>query len=467
MQIINKKTKIVATIGPKTESVEMLTKLTRLGMNVARLNMSHGDHTEHLSKIKNIKEVREKSKLDLSILLDLSGPKIRTGEYTTERINIVAGDKMILTSERIIGDTKRIYINYEKLPQEVKKGSVIFLDDGKKKLEVLRVEGNNIHCKIIVGGELKSRRGVNIPGAYLSIKSFTEKDKKDLIFGLANGIDIIALSFVRSEKDVLEIKAFLKKRKIDKPIIVKIETQEAMDNLDAILEAADGAMVARGDLAIEVPTELVPIYQKRIIKKCNELGKPVITATQMLESMISSPVPTRAEVSDIANAIYDGTDAIMLSEESTLGKYPEEAVAMMSRISETIEFDQIEKNTDILDIADSISASIYNTAFDIDAKLIVALTESGKSAQRVSRFKSSIPVIALTPREETVFKLNLSYGVSAYLIKPIKSIDEAVILIPKFLLEQKLAKKGDKIVITAGIPFSISGSTNLVLVLTI
>ena len=340
------------------------------------------------------------------------------------------------------------------------------LDDGKKKLLVESVSGNDIICKVVIGGTLKPRRGVNIPGAYLSVSSITAKDKKDLAFGLKNNIDIVALSFVRTKKDVTDLKKILIKEKRDIPVIVKIETQEAIDNLDEILEAADGAMVARGDLAIEVPTELVPVYQKMIIAKCNSLGKPVITATQMLESMIQNPVPTRAEVSDIANAVYDGTDAIMLSEESTLGLYPLEAVNVMSRVASTNEIPEIINYTNI-SIEDSISKSVYKTANNIGATYIVALTESGSTARRVARFKPNVRVLAFTPKNSTVKSLILSSNITPYYIPKIKTIDEAMSFIPNYLLKNKLAKKGDKIVVTAGVPFGVSGSTNMLFVITI
>ena len=466
MHIQHKKTKIVATIGPRTESVEMMTKLVKSGLDVIRLNMSHGDHAEHGLRIKNARTVEKNLSVNLPILLDLSGPKIRTGEYKTDRINIVAGKKIVLTSENIIGDANRIYINYLRLASEVKKGSIIMLDDGKKKLEVISIKGTEITCKIIIGGELKSRRGVNVPGAYLSVSSITEKDKRDFKFALANDIDFIALSFVRTEKDVLDLKKLLKTAKKYIPIIAKIETQEAIDNLDSILEIADGAMVARGDLAIEVPTELVPVYQKIIISKCNQLGKPVITATQMLESMIQSPVPTRAEVSDIANAIYDGTDAVMLSEESTLGDYPVEAVKMITRVASVNEPEEI-LSYDEISIGDSISKSVYKTANNIKAKVIVALTESGKSARLVARFNPNVPIIAITPREETVKRLTLSSNVYPFLLKDINTLEKVLETIPKFLISKKIVKKGDKVVVTAGIPFGVRGSTNMLFVITI
>jgi pyruvate kinase len=466
MQKNTKRTKVVATIGPKTESVEVMTKLVKAGLNVIRLNMSHGDHAEHSERILNARKVEKNLSVHLPILLDLSGPKIRTGEYTKPTITIKEGATIILTADAFVGDEKKIHINYSKLPKEVKKGSVIMLDDGKKKLEVLKVSGQDIYCKVIIGGVLKSRRGVNVPGAYLSVSSITEKDKKDIIFGIKMGVDIIALSFVRTANDVNDLKKLLKKSDKHIPIIAKIETQEAIDNLDSILEAADGAMVARGDLAIEVPTPLVPVYQKQIIAKCNALGKPVITATQMLESMIQSPVPTRAEVSDIANAIYDGTDAVMLSEESTLGEYPVEAVAMMREVALANEIEEIIDYKQI-SVADSISKSVYKTANNVRAKYIVALTESGASARLVARFSPNVPVIALTPKESTVKTLSLSSNIEPVLIKKIDTLEKALVFIPEYFKSEKKLKKGDTVVVTAGIPFGIKGSTNMLFVITI
>ncbi|MEN9852593.1 MAG: hypothetical protein RI996_536 [Candidatus Parcubacteria bacterium] len=461
-----KRTKIVATIGPRTESVEMMRKLVAAGLDVVRLNMSHGDHNEHGARIVNAKQVSKEMGVPLPILLDLSGPKIRTGEYTTPTITIKNGAQIVLTSEKIVGTDKKIYINYEKLPQEVQKGSIIMLDDGKKKLEVLKTNGVEITCKVIVGGELKPRRGVNVPGAYLSVSSITEKDKKDLKFGIDAGVDIIALSFVRTAKDVLDLQKLLKKAGRVVPIITKIETQEAMDNLDEILAVADGAMVARGDLAIEVPTELVPVYQKRIIAKCNELGKPVITATQMLESMIHSPVPTRAEVSDIANAIYDGTDAVMLSEESTLGEFPVEAVTVMTNVAKANEIPETIAYPEIA-IGNSIGKSVYKTANNVRASLIVALTESGTSARLAAKFNPNVRVLALTPHAHTVKELALSSNITPLQVDTIHTIDDALSAVPRIVLAGKYARKGDKVVVTAGVPFGVTGSTNMLFVIVI
>ncbi len=467
MLLQTKKTKIVATIGPATESPEMLSKLINAGMNVARLNLSHGDHVEHGARITNVRKVAKELGTPVAILFDLSGPKIRTGEYTTERITIEKGKKLILTSEPIVGDEHRFHVNYLKLPQEVKEGSVIMLDDGKKKLVVERVEGTEIHCRVEVGGELKGRRGVNVPGAYLSISSITDKDLKDLAFGMKNDVDMIALSFVRRVDDILRLKELLKEAGKKIPVIVKIETQEAIDNLSAILAAADGAMVARGDLAVEVPAEQVPLYQKRIIREANALGKPVITATQMLESMIQSPVPTRAEVSDIANAIFDGTDAVMLSEESTLGKYPVEAVTMMTRIAETVEASLPRVPVAATSIVDTISTSVVDICDHIGASAIVALTESGSSAQMIARFKPFCPIIALSPNQATVERLTLVRGVYPFLADAGKTTDDVIAFVSKFLIKNKIVKLGDHVVVTAGLKFGVPGSTNMLCVITV
>lgn len=467
MPLQTKKTKIVATIGPATESPEMLYALVEAGMNVARLNLSHGDHAEHGARIINVRKVAKELGTPIAILFDLSGPKIRTGSYTTDRITIESGQELILTSEEIVGDAHRFYVNYPKLPQEVKEGSVIMLDDGKKKLVVERVEGTEIYCRVVVGGELKSRRGVNVPGAYLSISCITEKDLVDLAFAIENDVDIIALSFVRRADDVRQLKALLQKAGKSIPVIVKIETQEAIDNMSEILAVADGAMVARGDLAVEVPAEQVPILQKRIIRESNALGKPVITATQMLESMIQSPVPTRAEVSDIANAIFDGTDAVMLSEESTLGKYPVEAVQMMTRIAETVEASLPKPAVVAMSAVDAISTSCVETAGHIGAAAIVTLTESGVSAQMIARFKPTCPIIALSPNQVTVERLTLTRGVYPFLADAGKTTDEVIAFVSNFLSEHKLAKSGDRIVITAGLNFGVAGSTNMLCVITL
>lgn len=461
-----KKTKIVATIGPKTESEEMLTRMIQAGMNVMRLNMSHGDHEEHRVRIINGRKASEALNVPIAILLDLAGPKIRTGIYETERITLTEGSSLILTTEEVIGTPEKIYVNYQKLPSEVQIGSIIMLDDGKKKLEVMSIAGKEVTCKVIVGGELKPRRGVNIPGAYLSIDTITKKDREDLAFGIEAGIDMVALSFVRRPSDIAELRDILKELgKPELPIISKIETQEAIDDLDAIIGATDGVMVARGDLAIEIPTETVPLWQKRMIKKANELGKPVITATQLLESMIHSPVPTRAEVSDVANAVFDGTDAVMLSEESTLGAYPIEAVKMLTRVAEVSE-ESLEKHPSSDTIPNVVTRSVAKSAEALGAKVIVALTESGMSARMTARFRPACPIVALTPNESTRKALALTRGVYPYCVQKLKSLEETLEFIPTFLKENKFADTGDTVIVTAGLQFGVSGTTNLLVVIT-
>jgi pyruvate kinase len=332
-----RKTKIVATIGPATESEAMLNKLVDSGVNIIRLNFSHGDFKEQQPRVDRFRKVLKKNKAQGFILQDLSGPKIRLGEFSTERVDLKAGDKITITTDKIVGDTKRVSINYPLFPKEVKVGDHVMVDDGKKKFEIVKISGNDVICKILVGGNTKGRRGVNLPDSELSVKSLTEKDMVDLEFGVKNKVDYMALSFVRRPSDITELREILTKKKCKAKIIAKIETPQAIKNIDQIIKLADGIMVARGDLAIEVPFEKVPLYQKMMIKKANKAKKFVIVATQMMESMINSPVPTRAEVSDVANAIFDGANAVMLSEETTLGQYPIETVSAMARVALAVE----------------------------------------------------------------------------------------------------------------------------------
>jgi pyruvate kinase len=466
---MHKKTKIVATIGPVSESEEMLTEMVKAGLNVMRLNFSHGDHKEHQNRVDNARKVIKKTGRPLAILQDLSGPKIRIGEFYKERVVLKPGSTFTLTTEKIVGDETKVYVNYPTLPQELKKGNAVLLDDGKKRLEVIDIQGNEVVCKVIVGGETKGKRGVNLPGAYLKISSITEKDREDLKFGIKNKVDFVALSFVRRPEDILELREMLTKAKSQACIIAKIETQEAIENLDAIIELTDGVMVARGDLAIEVPAEKVPLIQKRIVRKCNMLGKPVITATQMLESMIKSPVPTRAEVSDVANAILDGTDAIMLSEETTLGEYPIEAVNTMYRIANEIETNYPHKPvTEIMNshhrVVDSVSSAVVHSAGEVKAKLIVALTEYGTTARMISRYKPPQCIIGCSPNEKTVAQLSLTFGCIPFKIAKLQTIKEALAEAKKLILKHKLASKGDRIVVSAGMPFAKRIDTNMMMV---
>lgn len=469
--MIIRKTKIVATIGPASNDEKTLSKLIKTGVNVVRLNFSHGDHKMHEDALKTVRVSSAKVGMPVAVIQDLAGPKIRTGEHG-ETIFLRKGSTLILTTKEIESDSERIHINYKKLPKEVKKGDLILLDDGKKKLQVLSTQGANIKCKILVGGEIVGRRGVNVPGVTLSINSLTEKDKKDVLFGVKNKVDFIALSFVRKAHDVTRLKKVIANANGRIAVIAKIETHDAIENIDEIIEVADGIMVARGDLAVEVPPEDVPGLQKLIAGKCNKAGKPVIIATQMLESMIQSPVPTRAEVSDVANSILDGADAVMLSAETAMGQYPVETVKLMSDVAKKTEEEYphgkllgemnrgLSKNVAIVD---TITHYVVNTSHDVGAKVIVALTESGSTARMVSRYRPGQPIVVMSPNKRVLARIMLSFGCYPYEITSFKYVGEAVERIKKILLKEKYLKNGEKYVLAAGVPFGQTGGTNMVM----
>ena len=465
-----KKTKIVATIGPATSSQKTLEDMLKAGMNVARLNFSHGDFAEHQPKVDNTRAASEKTGLPVAIMQDLGGPKIRIGDFYKESITLKEGQTFTLTTEKIVGNEKKVYVNYAPLPKEVKAGGLIMLHDGKKKLEITDIKSNEVICKVIIGGDIKGRRGVNLPGAKLSVKSLTEKDKNDLEFGIKNKVDFVAFSFVRRPEDVMELREILNSKKSKARIIAKIEDVEGLENIDKIIELVDGIMIGRGDFGIEIGVENMPMVQKEIIKKCNKADKPVITATHMLESMIKSPVPTRAEVSDIANAILDGTDAVMLSEETTLGEYPVEAVNMMTKVAERVEKEMGYSKKDFMgkgkdSITDAVSSEAVDLAHNIGANFIVALTLTGFTARVISRFRPTQEVLAFTPDEKTFNQLNLSFGVRPALLKDkFERLSQVSKAAKEYCLKSKLAKKGENIVIVAGIPFGKKGSTNTILV---
>ncbi len=471
-----KKTKIVATIGPATSSEEMLTRLLQEGLNVMRINFSHGDFAEHQVKIDNLKKATKKTGITAATMQDLGGPKIRIGDFEKGLIVLKEGQTFILTTESIVGNEEKVSVNYMPLPKEVKKGGFILLHDGKKKLEVIDIKGNNIICKVIVGGEIKNKRGINLPGAHLSISSLTDKDKKDLEFGIKNKVDFVAFSFVRRASDIKELRAILDKaNRKETKIIAKVEDVEGLENIDEIISLVDGVMIARGDMAIEIGAENVPMVQKSIIKKCNELGKIVITATHMLESMIKSPVPTRAEVSDIANAIIDGTDAIMLSEETALGEYPIESVKLMTKVAQKIENDiiykeqvvdmQKKKHSMISDnIADAVTNEVVDIANAVGAKAIISLTQSGSTARMIARYKPLQTHIAMTPNAITHNQLLFTFGVTPVIIKKVNTMSEIVAVAKSYCVKNKIAQKGENIVIAIGMPFGKKISTNMILV---
>ncbi len=462
------KTKIICTIGPASESPEVLEQMVRAGMDVARLNFSHGSYEEHERKIRRIREISERLGKPVAILQDLSGPKIRVGKVREGGLDLKRGERITLTSRKEGTGERVISINYPSLPQEVKPGDKILLADGTIELEVLYSNGIEIQCQVQVGGVLTSHKGVNVPTGTLKISTFTEKDQEDLRFGIQHGVDLVSLSYVKDPSDIERVKDFLKRESVEIPVIAKIERKEALENLDRILEASDGVMVARGDLGVETPLEKVPNVQKRIIKKANVLGKPVITATQMLRSMVEHIQPTRAEVTDVVNAIYDGTDAVMLSEETASGKFPVETVEMMAKIARAAEEEfphelflrrEIEGR---ISLAQAITQAASVLARDAEAKVIVTPTESGSTARWVSRLRPLQPILALSRHSSTVRRLTLCWGVYPMLVSDWKDTDDMLERAKEIPKELGWVSPGDKIVIIAGVPISIPGTTNLI-----
>ncbi len=470
-----RRTKIVCTIGPASGSYKLIEELIKKGMDVARLNFSHGNYEGHLQKIEYIRQASLKTGKTVAILQDLEGPKIRIRKIEKEPIFLKEGSSFILTNRKVIGDEQEVSITFPSLPQKVKQGDYIFLADGTLELKVKETTFTDIICRVIRGGKLSSRKGINIPNISMDISSLTEKDYQDIIFGIKNIVDFIGLSFIRRAEDVLKARKILEENGAeDISIIAKIEKKEAVDNLKEIIEVADGIMIARGDLGVEIPLEDVPFVQKNIIKKCNFVGKPVITATQMLMSMVSGPRPTRAEVTDVANAILDGTDAIMLSEETAVGEYPLEAVETMNRIAlkaeKAIDYKKIlsERALSVKPTnPDAISHATCQVALNLKAKAIVTFTFSGSTARMVSRYRPSVPIIAASTQDSTVKKLALSWGVYPFKTEELKDTDDMMNRSRKVALETGLVEEGDKIIITAGIPFRIPGTTNLLKVETL
>lgn len=466
-----RKTKIVCTIGPASESVDQLVQLIEAGMNVARLNFSHGDHEEHGRRIRNIREAEKITKKNVAILLDTKGPEIRTHNMENGAIELQAGQLIRISMEEVLGTKERFSVTYSGLINDVHIGSKILLDDGLIGLEVVDIlkEENEIVTKVLNNGVLKNKKGVNVPGVSVNLPGITEKDAEDILFGIEQGVDFIAASFVRRSSDVLEIRELLEKHHAtDIHIIPKIENQEGVDNIDEILEVSDGLMVARGDLGVEIPSEEVPLVQKMLIKKCNKLGKPVITATQMLDSMQRNPRPTRAEASDVANAIFDGTDAVMLSGETAAGLYPIEAVRMMhniaSRAEEALNHKQIleirSKQTEH-NMMDAICQSVAHTAINLDVAAIIAPTESGHTARMISKYRPKPPIVAVTSREKTMRQLMLVWGVYPLVGEKVQSTDEMLEMSVQESLRSGIVKHGNLVVITAGVPVGEAGTTNM------
>ncbi|WP_077308081.1 pyruvate kinase [Terribacillus halophilus] len=466
-----RKTKIVCTIGPASESVETLVQLIESGMNVARLNFSHGDYEEHGARIKNIREAASRAGRTVGLLLDTKGPEIRTGILQDGEANIEKGDEIFVSMNEMEGTKERFSVTYPGLINDVHVGSKFLLDDGLIELEVLDIDkaNNEIKTKALNSGLLKNKKGVNVPGVSVNLPGITDKDANDIQFGIEQGIDFIAASFVRRPSDVLEIRELLEKNEAGHiQIIPKIENQEGFDNLQAILQVSDGLMVARGDLGVEIPAEDVPLAQKEMIKQCNIAGKPVITATQMLDSMQRNPRPTRAEASDVANAIFDGTDAIMLSGETAAGNYPVEAVRTMNNIAKKAEtaldhkaiLDKNSKASDMT-ITDAISQSVGHTAINLSVSAIVTATSSGYTAKMISKYRPKQPIVAVTFDESTNRKLALVWGVEAITGERVESTDDMLDLAVDTGLSTGLFKRGDRIIISAGVPVGETGTTNL------
>lgn len=473
---ILKKTKIVCTIGPSSESPEIIEDLIKNGMNVARLNFSHGTHEEHLAKMKTIRKVRRKLNRPIAIMLDTKGPEIRTGNFNIDEVFLKPGDVFTLTTRDVEGTEEIVSVSYEGLPNDVEVGSVIYIDDGLVQLEVTEIkDGTDVVCRALNNGVLSNHKGVNLPGSKTNLPAITPKDIDDIKFGIENDIDLIAASFVRKKEDVYEIRRILEDNGGEHiKIISKIESQEGVDNIEEIIEASDGIMVARGDLGVEIRTELIPIVQKEIIRKANKAAKPVITATQMLDSMIRNPRPTRAETTDVANAIIDGTDCVMLSGETAGGKYPVEAVSTMRNICITTELsDDFKENIYQTNISSSftttnaIAKNTCDLAETLDAKAIISCTASGNTSRVISKFKPKTNSIAATTTERVARQLSVVWGVYPIVIQDAIETDELIDRAIFGAINEGFVSEGDITVVTAGIPLGISGNTNLIKVHTI
>jgi len=463
-------TKIVATVGPASDSEEMLNSLMEAGADVFRLNFSHGTHqnkSEVIQRIRKLSKIRQRA---VAILGDLQGPKIRTGLMAGGSMQITTGEEVTITTRQIEGGGNLIPTSYRQLPDDVCPGNRILLDDGLLELEVLGTENDDVRCRVVVGGLLKDRKGINLPGVNVSAPALTEKDVEDLEFCISEGVDYIALSFVRTAAEVVDLKNRLAAAKAEIHLIAKIEKPEAVDNFDAILAASDGIMVARGDLGVEIQPEKVPLIQKSIIRKCNEAGKPVITATQMLESMVTNPRPTRAETSDVANAILDGTDAVMLSAETASGQYPVEAIQLMVRVAADVEgdpqlqaqgFHPISQARGYRELPEAIGQAACRTAEAVDAAAILAFTQTGSTAALVAKYRPNLPVYAVTPTQAVRRRMILYRGVRSIRVDIEGDTEAQIRSVEKSVLDSGELNKGDVVVITMGSPVSDPGTTNL------
>ena len=465
-----RKTKIVCTLGPSTDNEDVMKQLMLEGMNVARCNFSHGVYEEHKKRMDMVKKIRKEVKKPIAILLDTKGPEVRVKQFKDGKVTLQEGQLFTLTSEEVEGTQEKVSVTYNRLYEDLEVGMKVLIDDGLIEMRVEKVEQTNIVCRVINGGTVSNNKGINVPDVNLSMPYLSEKDREDILFGISQDVDFIAASFVQNKEDILQLRRLLDKNGgEDIKIIAKIENAQGVENIDEIIEVSDGIMIARGDMGVEIPYEEVPIIQKMIIKKVYQLGKQVITATQMLESMIKNPRPTRAEATDIANAVYDGTSAIMLSGETAAGAYPVEAVKTMVRIAERTEQDvdyrkrffHHDRNANP-DITDAICHATCTTAHDLNAKAIVTVTKSGRSARMISGYRPASDIIGCATSEKVCRQINLAWGVTPILIKEEKDVydlfDNALMAAEKM----KLLEKGDLTVITSGVPIGISGTTNMI-----
>jgi pyruvate kinase len=471
-----RKTKIICTLGPAVESEQMLRDLITEGMDVARLNFSHGSHEEHLKRVNTFKKVRKEMGKPVALLLDTKGPEIRIGQFETGMVELHSGDIFTLTTDEYPGTKEKVHVNYKNMPRAVKKDDRILIDDGLVELIVIECTDTDVICRVMNNGVIKDKKSVNVPGVKLDMDYLSEKDKQDILFAVRNDFDYIAASFTRTAADILDIRSFLEENNgQDIQIIAKIENEEGVNNIDEILAVSDGIMVARGDMGVEINYNELPRIQKMLIKKAMYYGKKSITATQMLDSMITRPRPTRAEISDVANAIYDGTCAIMLSGETSVGDYPVESVRTMAKIAESTEaaihykkrFKFMEPCEEVLNVPNAISRATCTTAHDLDAAAIITMTESGSTARMISKFRPMCPIIGCTTNERVCRQLSMSWGVTPVLIEKKRTSDEIFEHAIEKAIETGIVKSGDLVVLTAGLPMGMTGTTNTLKVQTI
>ena len=466
-----RRAKIVCTLGPVTSSRERLEELVQAGMDVARFNLSHGGRPEHEQRYHDLRKAAQVFERNVGVLVDLQGPKIRLGRFGPGPVELERGSHFTITTDDVVGDARRASTTYAGLPEDVRPGDRVLVDDGRLALEVEAVRGADVVTRVVEGGPVSDHKGINLPGASVGVPAMTEKDIEDLRWGLRLGADMVALSFVRSAEDVIDVHRVMDDVGVRVPVIAKLEKPQAVENLEEIVDAFDGVMVARGDLGVEVPLWDVPLVQKRAVELARRRAKPVIVATQMLESMIGNSRPTRAEASDVANAVLDGTDAVMLSGETSIGAYPVESVATMARIIETVEMHGLERipplGTRPGTKGGAITAAAAEVADVLGARFLVAFTQSGDSARRMSRLRSPIPLLAFTPLETTRSRLALSWGVEAFLVPRVSHTDDMVVQVDRMLLELNRCRPGELVVIVAGSPPGIPGSTNALRVHTI